>query len=101
MLILLHVSTSFVFQPTQQFFTETLGLPVRMTPDFETKACQMSFGVAPLPLEEDPAHQSGCLAGCKMSGSFEPTDAPVAGTEKKCYAAAPAYEKSSKLAVPH
>lgn len=53
-------------QPTQRYFTEVLGLPVRMTPNYEDMSCQMTFGVAPRPMHEDPAVTGDCLAGCKM-----------------------------------
>ena len=29
--------------PTQQFFTEQLGMPLTMTPDFETYSCEVSL----------------------------------------------------------
>eukprot|EP00614_Pseudopedinella_elastica_P010953 CAMPEP_0172594644 /NCGR_PEP_ID=MMETSP1068-20121228/14102_1 /TAXON_ID=35684 /ORGANISM="Pseudopedinella elastica, Strain CCMP716" /LENGTH=343 /DNA_ID=CAMNT_0013392795 /DNA_START=24 /DNA_END=1055 /DNA_ORIENTATION=+ len=35
--------------PTQTFFTEELGLPLRMTPNFETGACEMVWGLHPEP----------------------------------------------------
>jgi hypothetical protein len=54
-------------QPVQKFFTEELGLPLRMEPNFEDFSCKMMFGVAPLPPEEDGALvQSGCcLSDCR------------------------------------
>lgn len=55
-------------QPTQRYFTDVLGLPVRMTPDYEEKSCQMTFGVQPLPIAEDPAVTGDCLVNCKMTG---------------------------------
>ena len=61
-------------QPTQSYFTEMLGLPVRMTPDYETLGCQMTFGVRPLPLEEDPAITGDCFTNCKMSSSVKLRD---------------------------
>lgn len=54
-------------QPTQAFFTDVLGLPLRMTPDYEDSSCQMAFGVSPLPVSDDPAVTGDCLADCKMS----------------------------------
>lgn len=53
-------------QPVQTFFTRELGMPLRMEPDFQTGACVMSFGVAPL--EDDPALRTPCLAGCGTLG---------------------------------
>jgi len=48
--------------PTEDFFTNSLGLPVTMTPNFEDMSCEMIFGKAPLPIEEDPALQQPCFA---------------------------------------
>jgi hypothetical protein len=87
-------------QPTQEFFTDSLGLPLRMTPNFETKSCQMSFGVPPLPIQDDPAHQSGCLAACKMSGSFKGNNSnssPSSGTA--CYIGKPALEAPDDVRI--
>lgn len=58
-------------QPTQRYFTEVLGLPVRMTPNYEDKSCQMTFGVVPLPIEDDPAVTGDCLTDCKMSSDIK------------------------------
>lgn len=44
--------------PTQRFFSETLGTPLTLTPDFEDGSCVMSFGSVPLPLDEDPVMQA-------------------------------------------
>lgn len=57
-------------QPVQNLFTNTLGLPLRMTPDFDDNSCQMTFGVAPLPRDEDPALQKGCLSECALGKKF-------------------------------
>lgn len=61
-------------QPTQSYFTDVLGLPVRMTPDYDDKSCQMTFGVEPLPAAEDPALSGDCFADCKMSGAVKQRD---------------------------
>jgi len=50
--------------PTQQFFKETLGLDMTMTPDYETYECRLSFGMVPKPVEEDESIPKGCLQGC-------------------------------------
>ena len=42
--------------PTQTFFTETFGLPLTMNPNFETLECDMLFGVAPPPVEDDAVY---------------------------------------------
>jgi Beta-carotene isomerase D27-like, C-terminal len=48
----------------QTFFTEQLGMPLTMEPDFETYECTMSFGKRPPPVSEDEAARQPCLAGC-------------------------------------
>eukprot|EP00908_Phaeocystis_cordata_P001505 Transcript_1161.p1 GENE.Transcript_1161~~Transcript_1161.p1 ORF type:complete len:428 (-),score=197.28 Transcript_1161:149-1432(-) len=59
--------------PAQQLF-DGLGLPLRVSPNFETQECQWNFGeVAPLPAE-DPTWPKGCLVGC---GSRELMKEPV------------------------
>ncbi|KAL1530375.1 hypothetical protein AB1Y20_001283 [Prymnesium parvum] len=49
--------------PAQQLFDE-LGVPLRVSPNFETQECQWSFGeVAPRP-SEDETWPKGCIVGC-------------------------------------
>ena len=50
----------------QGFFTEELGMPLTMTPDFETQSCLMVFGASPPPLEADPA-----LVGAAYAAAVE------------------------------
>lgn len=47
--------------PTQEFFTNSFGIPVTMTPNFEDFSCEMVFGQFPLPIEEDSAYNQECL----------------------------------------
>jgi len=49
--------------PAQQLFDE-LGLPLRVTPNFETQECQWSFGELATPPDEDPTWPKGCIVGC-------------------------------------
>jgi hypothetical protein len=49
--------------PAQQLFGE-LGLPLRVSPNFQTQECQWSFGEVAPPPEEDPTWPKGCLIGC-------------------------------------
>ena len=42
---------------TQAFFTEQLGMPLAMEPNFEDYSCEMVFGRVPPPPEEDPAYK--------------------------------------------
>ena len=53
--------------PVQAFFTEQLGMPLLMTPNYETLGCELVFGAVPPPLEEDVALSTPCLAGCPSS----------------------------------
>ena len=53
--------------PTQAFFNDVIGLPLRMTPDYESGACKFEFGLKPLPKEEDPAFSTPCYLGCSLS----------------------------------
>ena len=56
--------------PTQQFFLEDMGLPLTMTPDYETHECQFSFGVLPSEQGELDARSTPCLSRCPTSGSM-------------------------------
>lgn len=51
-------------QPVQTFFTQQLGMPLSMEPNFEDYSCTMKFGVTPPPLEEDEVVRHPCLAAC-------------------------------------
>ncbi|CAG9461679.1 unnamed protein product [Pedinophyceae sp. YPF-701] len=56
--------------PTQSFFTDDFGLPLTMNPNFEDLSCEMIFGQAPPPIEEDEAYQQPCFVGkCSVPGS--------------------------------
>ena len=55
--------------PVQIFFTQELGMPLTMNPNFENKSCKMIFGQQPPPLEEDEASQQPCLPECQMATS--------------------------------
>jgi hypothetical protein len=54
--------------PTQNFFLQDMGLPLTMTPDYNTFECQFSFGKMPDPAEEIQAKQTPCLAKCPSAG---------------------------------
>jgi len=53
--------------PTERTFAEQWGTVLSMRPNFETCECQLSFGVEPTPIEDDPSVPHGCLAGCPLS----------------------------------
>lgn len=54
--------------PTERFFAEEWGMPLSMEPNFESGACQLRFGVAPLNLDEDVTIPKGCLGRCSAGG---------------------------------
>ncbi|CAN8067309.1 unnamed protein product [Agarophyton chilense] len=70
-------------QPTQRYFKEVLGLPVRMTPNYEDMSCQMTYGVQPLPIDEDPAVTGDCLENCKMTSSVRLRGDPTCYVSKE------------------
>ncbi len=47
--------------PTQTFFTQKFGIPLTMTPNFEDFSCEMVFGQAAPPLEQEDCYQHPCL----------------------------------------
>ncbi|XP_054823357.1 beta-carotene isomerase D27, chloroplastic isoform X2 [Prosopis cineraria] len=48
--------------PTQDFFNDEFGLPLTMIPNFEDMSCEMVYGQAPPPFEEDPVSKQPCYA---------------------------------------
>jgi len=56
--------------PTQNFFIENMGLPLTMTPDYETGECQFAFGRTPTDEEESEARNTPCLSRCPSSGGM-------------------------------
>lgn len=66
--------------PAQQFFAEYLGLPLTVSPNFETQECQWSFGEVPMPPEQDPRMPTGCLTGCPTREALK-----EAKLSKACY----------------
>ena len=56
--------------PTQNFFIEDMGLPLTMTPDYETHECQFAFGRLPTQQEEIDAKNTPCLSRCPTSGGL-------------------------------
>ena len=50
--------------PVQTFFTEELGMPLTMKPNFDDYSCEMVFGLTPPSLEEDEVMQHGCISEC-------------------------------------
>ena len=62
--------------PTQRFFAEQWGVPLTMSPNFETGECQLVFGKEPMPIAEDPTIPPGCLTLCPAATLMDrhPTD---------------------------
>ncbi|KAL6760406.1 hypothetical protein V8C86DRAFT_2555231 [Haematococcus lacustris] len=50
--------------PTQEFFATHMGLPLTLTPNYETYECQFAFGKTPLPQSQDAAFASPCFVQC-------------------------------------
>mmetsp|Transcript_42952 Transcript_42952/g.135668 ORF Transcript_42952/g.135668 Transcript_42952/m.135668 type:complete len:340 (-) Transcript_42952:1920-2939(-) len=53
--------------PTQNFFTNDIGLPLTMIPDYETLGCTFVFGATPPPLEDDEAFKHPCMKLCSLN----------------------------------
>jgi len=53
--------------PTQKFFTEEIGLPVTLTPNYETFECQFSYGATPPDAADDVAFSTPCFRQCPAS----------------------------------
>lgn len=56
--------------PTQNFFLQDMGIPLTMTPDYDTFECQFSFGVSPDALGEDEVKNTPCLLRCPTAGAM-------------------------------
>jgi hypothetical protein len=50
--------------PTQEFFTNEVGLPLYMKPNFTDNSCLMFFGTQPLPQDMDPIYKEACFSDC-------------------------------------
>jgi hypothetical protein len=71
-------------RPTQSFFTDTLGLPLTMTPNFEDLSCEMKFGVPPpLNFESDEAFNEPCFVhNCSLADRDPSLPCPKIDTER-------------------
>lgn len=56
--------------PTQKFFTEEIGLPMTMTPNYETFECQFTYGATPPPASVDAAFKTPCFRQCGVSATL-------------------------------
>lgn len=50
--------------PTQNFFGQNMGLPLTMTPNYDTFECEFAFGRTPPAPEENEALRVPCFAQC-------------------------------------
>ena len=75
--------------PTQNFFLEDMGLPLTMTPDYETHECQFAFGKTPDSQEEFEAKNTPCLSRCPSAGAMRGwhdgtrSDAPASSSKSE------------------
>lgn len=53
-------------QPTQQWFA-ALGMPVTLTPEWQSGACEMAWGVTPPPAATDVVVGEACYKGCGVA----------------------------------
>lgn len=63
--------------PTEEFFKESLGVPLYMKPDFETCKCELQFGVEPPVPSEDPAYSEPCFSSCSLLRRLEDSKSNV------------------------
>ena len=68
--------------PTQNFFMEDMGLPLTMTPDYETYECQFSFGILPTAESELEAKSTPCLLRCPSSGGMRTWHDGISSSQK-------------------
>ncbi|BAQ66849.1 DUF4033 domain-containing protein [Geminocystis sp. NIES-3709] len=62
--------------PTQKFFTESFGIPLTMTPNFEDFSCEMIFGKYPPHLETEEASNQPCLKTHCPTASYSSQPCP-------------------------
>ena len=56
--------------PTQNFFSQNMGLALTMTPNYDTFECQFAFGQMPNEEAERKARETPCLGGCPSGGGM-------------------------------
>ena len=78
--------------PAQEFFQDSLGMPLTVAPNFETQECQWSWGQTPIPHSRDPDFPKGCISGCETRQSLTGVAvvaADTAGASSNSYRAVP------------
>ena len=68
--------------PTQAFFNEQMGVPMRMVPDYETLECRFKFGLPPSLEDEEEARAVACFSACPAKGALRgsPTRCAMVGS---------------------
>ena len=68
--------------PTQAFFNEEMGVPMRMVPDYETLECRFKFGLPPSLEDEEEARAVACFPACPAKGALRgsPTRCAMVGS---------------------
>jgi len=56
--------------PTQQFFTEDMGIPCTLTPDYDTLSCEFKFGLKPTIDNDIKAASVACFKACPVNGQY-------------------------------
>lgn len=69
--------------PTQAFFNEEMGVPMRMEPDYETLECRFKFGLPPSDADEEDARNVACFSACPAKGALRETTLRCAGPEPR------------------
>jgi hypothetical protein len=77
--------------PTQAFFNDEMGVPMRMVPDYETLECRFKFGLPPSLEEEEEARAVACFPACPAKGALRgsPTRCAMVGSSTGLSASAP------------
>jgi hypothetical protein len=65
-----------------------MGLPLTMTPNYDTFECVFAFGRPPPPPEEDEAYKTACFAGCAAAAAGGGGGGARAGEGERCPGAA-------------
>ena len=53
---------------TQAFFSQVLGFPITMEPDWNESSCVFKFGETPPIIENDEAYGTSCYITCQIRG---------------------------------
>ncbi len=70
--------------PTQEFFNEDMGVPLRMIPNYESFECVFEFGVTPTDADTEDARKVPCLGTCPAPRMPTSRRAPITGDRSEC-----------------